>query len=297
MEWHALTLIRLYEATGEAVYLREAQKLYAQIWKAWDLPAARDVGGNGGFIWCYGKEDTAQGLSKNACSNAPGCLTAIRLHEVKQRTPTARYKADSHPDYVDFDYLKNAETVYDWMARELFDRETGQVYGSFSQKKGKMTAYSLTYDQGTFLGAAHLLYRYTGKKLYRDDALKAALYTITHPGITKGGMLRDEGAGGDNSFFKGIFIRYAVELVNDRRIKRKPRIQLYDFICHQAETLWTKGLGRDAAGKPEGFFTPDWSLNQEQAARKGPEYQKPRLGWQVSGATLLEAMNVMKDPR
>ena len=176
MEWHALTLIRLYEATGEAVYLREAQKLYAQIWKAWDLPAARDVGGSGGFIWCYGKEDTAQGLSKNACSNAPGCLAAIRLHEVKRRTPAARYRADSHPDYVDFDYLKNAETVYEWMARELFDRTTGQVYGSFSQKKGKMTAYSLTYDQGTFLGAAHLLYRYTGKKLYRDDALKAALY-------------------------------------------------------------------------------------------------------------------------
>ena len=132
---------------------------------------------------------------------------------MKRRTPAARYRADSHPDYVDFDYLKNAETVYEWMARELFDRTTGQVYGSFSQKKGKMTAYSLTYDQGTFLGAAHLLYRYTGKKLYRDDALKAALYTITHPGITKGGMLRDEGAGGDNSFFKGIFIRYAVELV------------------------------------------------------------------------------------
>ena len=99
-----------------------------------------------------------------------------------------------------------------------------------------MTAYSLTYDQGTFLGAAHLLYRYTGKKLYRNDALKAALYTITHPGITKGGILRDEGAGGDNSFFKGIFIRYAVELVNDRRIKRKARIRLYDFIRHQAET-------------------------------------------------------------
>ena len=73
--------------------------------------------------------------------------------------------------------------------------------------------------------------------------------------------------------------------------------QLYDFIRHQAETLWTKGLGRDAAGNPAGFFTPDWSLDQEQAARKGAEYQKPRLGWQVSGATLLEAMNVMKDPR
>lgn len=296
MEWHALTLLRLYEATGEGIYLREAQKLYAQIWKAWDLPQARDVGGSGGFIWCYGKEETDQGLSKNACSNAPGCLAAIRLHEVKKRTPAKRYRTDSHPDYVDFDYLENAQTVYEWMARELFNPETGQVYGSFSQKKGKKTAYSLTYDQGTFLGAAHLLYRYTGKKRYRDDAVKAALYTITHPGITKGGILRDEGAGGDNSIFKGIFIRYAAELVNDRRIKRDTRIRLYDFIEHQARTLWTKGLGRDAAGNPTGFFTPDWSLTQAEAARKGPEYQKPRLGWQLSGATLLEAKCAMKNP-
>ena len=120
---------------------------------------------------------------------------------------------------------------------------------------------------------------------------------LPHPGITKGGILRDEGAGGDNSFFKGIFIRYAVELVNDRRIKRKARIQLYGFIRHQAETLWTEGLGRDEAGNPKGLFSPDWKLTQEQAARKGGDYQKPKLGWQVSGATLLEAMNVMKDPR
>lgn len=293
MEWHALTLLRLYEATQEAVYLREAQKLYAQIWKAWDLPEARDIGGRGGFIWCYEKEN----LSKNACSNAPGCLTAIRLHEVKQRTDPAKYRADSHPDYVDFDYLNNAITVYEWMARELFNPKTGQVYGSFSRKGGKMTAFSLTYDQGTFLGAAHLLYRYTGNKRYRDDALKAALYTITHPGITKQGILRDEGAGGDNAIFKGIFIRYAVELVNDPHIRRKPRIQLYEFIRHQAETLWTKGLSRDAEGSPCGFFTPDWQLNQEQAAKKGGDYLKIKLGWQVSGATLMEAMNTMKNPR
>lgn len=291
MEWHALTLLRLYEATREAVYLREAQKLYAQIWEAWDLPEARDIGGNGGFIWCYEKA-----ASKNACSNAPGCLAAIRLHEVKVRAGAARYRADSHPDYVDFDYLANAVTVYEWMARELFNPETGQVYGSFS-RKGKMTAYSLTYDQGTFLGSAHLLYRYTGNKRYRNDALKAALYTITHPGITKRGILRDEGAGGDNAFFKGIFIRYAVELVNDTRIRRKTRIQLYDFIRHQATTLWTKGLARNAEGAPCGFFTPDWGANQEQVAERGGDYLKIKLGWQVSGATLMEAMNNMKNPR
>ncbi|MBB4037257.1 putative alpha-1,6-mannanase (GH76 family) [Dysgonomonas hofstadii] len=297
MEWHALTLIRLYEATEEAVYLKEAQKLYAQIWEAWDLPSVRELGGNGGFLWCFGKEDTPSGLSKNACSNGPGCLTAIRLHEVKQNTPKERYRTDSHPDYVDFDYLENAKTVYKWMAKELFNSETGQVYGSISQKKGLHKAYSLTYDQGTFVGSAHLLHKYTNENHYLDDAVKAALYTITHPGITKNGMLRDEGAGGDNSLFKGIFIRYAVGLVNDPAIKLETRTQFYNFIRHQAETLWTKGLTRDANNKPTGFFTPDWSLNQQEVAKKGADYQTPRLGWQVSGATLLEAMNVMKKPK
>lgn len=112
-------------------------------------------------------------------------------------------------------------------------------------------------------------------------------------------MLRDEGAGGDNSLFKGIFIRYAVGLVNDPAIKLETRTQFYNFIRHQAETLWTKGLTRDANNKPTGFFTPDWSLNQQEVAKKGgADYQTPRLGgWQVSGATLLEAMNVMKKPK
>lgn len=297
MQWHVLTLVRLYEATGENLYLREAQKLYAQVWESWDLPSVRDLGGNGGFIWCYGKEDTPDGLSKNACSNGPGCLAAIRLHEVKQNTPYERYRTDSHPNYVDFDYLENAKTVYEWMAKELFNSETGQVYERISEKKGLLNAYSLTYNQGTFLGSAHLLHKYTNENRYLNDAVKAAIYTITHPGITKKGILRDEGAGGDNALFKGIFIRYAVQLVNDPAVELKTRTQLYDFIKHQAKTLWTKGLGRDAKNKPTGFFTPDWSLNQQEAAKRGAEYQTPKLGWQISGATLLEAMNIMKEPK
>ena len=295
MEWHALTLIRLYEATQEAVYLKEAQKLYAQIWKTWDLEVIRNVGGAGGFLWSYDKESTDEGLSKNACSNGPGCLVAIRLHEVSETM--ANYAADSHEDYGDFDYLANAELAYNWMSAVLFNKETGLVYSKISQKKGLQITSGLTYDQGTFMGASHLLYKYTGRKSYLDNAAKAALYTVTNSGIVQGGLLRDEGVNGNNSLFKGIFIRYAVRLVNDTCLDKATRIKLHDFIKRNAITLWTDGMQRDGQGNPTGLFTPDWSMNQEEVISKGPDYAHPQLGWQVSGATLMEAMNVLKDPR
>lgn len=295
MEWHALTLMRLYEATGEAVYLKEAQKLYAQIWKTWDLEVIRNVGGAGGFLWSYGKESTDEGLSKNACSNGPGCLAAIRLHELS--VTQANYATDSHPDYRDFDYLANAERVYNWVSSVLFNKETGLVYSKISQKKGLQVTSGLTYDQGTFLGASHLLYKYTGRRTYLDNAAKVALYTITGTGIVQGGLLRDEGVDGNNSLFKGIFIRYAVRLANESELDKASRIRLHDFIKRNAITLWTDGMLKDAQGNAVGLFTPDWSMNQETVLGKGPDYARPQLGWQVSGATLMEAMNLLEDPR
>lgn len=49
----------------------------------------------------------------------------------------------------------------------------------------------------------------------------AALYTITIRASPKAAF-SDGKVGGDNSFFKGIFIRYAVELVNDRHQAQGP---------------------------------------------------------------------------
>lgn len=288
MEWHALTLIRLYEATSEPIYLKEAQKLFDQIWTiGWD-PSFTDVGGNGGFLWSYSADP-----SKNACSNNPGCLVAIRLHEMTQK---ASYEADSHPNYREEDYLTKAKMSYSWIQSMLFNPQTGMTYGGVGAN-GVDRAFTLSYDQGTFIGAAHHLYNATGDYSYLRDARKAVEYAIGDH-ITSNGILRDEGAGGDNSTFKGIFMRYAAEYVNNPKIDKASRTALYDFMKLNAITLWKNGTQRDEQGNPVGLFTPDWSMTQEEVYYgKGGDYTRPLLGWQTSGATLMEAMNVIKDPR
>ncbi len=290
MEWHALTLIRLYEATQEAIYLSEAQKLFDQIWtKGWN-PSFTEVGGNGGFIWSY----SSGSWTKNACSNNPGCLTAIRLYEMSQK---GSYATDSNPAYLNEDYLAKAKLSYNWIRAMLFNKQTGMVYGGVEADGSINKSFTLSYDQGTFIGAAHHLYIATDDRSYHHDAVKAVAYAMG-AGITSNGILRDEGAGGDNSTFKGIFVRYATEYVNDKRIDKTSRTALYDFLKTNAITLWNKGLARDESGAPTGLFTPDWSQTQEQVLYgKGGDYATPLLGWQTSGATLMEAMNVLKDPR
>lgn len=55
----------------------------------------------------------------------------------------------------------------------------------------------MSYNQGTFLGAAHELYKVTGEANYLKDARKAAYFCISDAGMIDSGnnVLRDEGSG------------------------------------------------------------------------------------------------------
>ena len=215
------------------------------------------------------------------------------MWELSQRSD---YAANTLPQYADEDYLAKAELSYNWIRAMLFNPQTGMTYGGVNAN-GVDRAFTLSYDQGTFIGAAHRLYKATGNYMYARDAKKAVEYALGD-GITSEGILRDEGAAGDNSTFKGIFIRYATAYVNDVAMDKDTRIALYDFVKLNAVTLWNEGLAKDENGNPHGLFTPDWRLTEEDAYyNKGGQYTTPLLGWQTSGATLMEAMNVIKDPR
>lgn len=116
--------------------------------------------------------------------------------------------------------------------------------------------------------------------------------------MTATGLLRDEGPGGDQSLFKGILIRYLVPLINDSDVDIDIRSKMYDFIEYNATVLWSYGVDRDADLVPSGLFSPDWSMSAGDAYTiKGSEYATPQQGWQVSGATLMEAMNVVENPQ
>ncbi|MDX9727105.1 MAG: glycoside hydrolase family 76 protein, partial [Bacteroidales bacterium] len=78
------------------------------------------------------------------------------------------------------------------------DQETGQL---------KINRWSSTYNQGTYLGAAVMLYRYTKELSYLSDAQKIAQYI--RDDMYKSGVMNNEYNGNDLPGFKGIFARYA----------------------------------------------------------------------------------------
>jgi len=102
----------------------------------------------------------------------------------------------------------------------LFNAVTGKVNDNvdLDTKTGqlKISTWSSTYNQGTYLGAAVMLYKYTKEASYLSEAQKIALYIRDN--MYKSGVMNNEDNGNDLPGFKGIFARYArmytVELNN-----------------------------------------------------------------------------------
>ena len=108
----------------------------------------------------------------------PAALLAMRLYSVTQ-------------DEV---YKNWGIKIYAWLRENLFNKATGAVYDNLNGETGEIGSFSLSYNQGTFLGAAHELYKVTGEANYLKDARKAAYFCISDAGMIDSGnnVLRDE---------------------------------------------------------------------------------------------------------
>lgn len=274
MEWIVLTLIRMYEATGEQKYLTSAKDTYDQhiiTRVAEDIAVANgttDPNGKTGLRWFYDPNDPLRNVdqdqpySLNACSNGPGALCALRLYEFTQEER----------------YLDDAKQIFEWLSSMLYDSETGAVADKIQE--GVIIGGALSYNQGTFIGSAHMLYNFTGDKRYLIEAMRAAEYQMNN--MSTDGIMNSEAssANSDNSLFKGIFIRYATLLALDENIDASFRKELSDFMTHNAIVCWTQGI--DKSSYPQVFFNYDWSVPYTDYYK----YYQP----QVSGSTLIEAM-------
>ena len=118
-------------------------------------------------------------------------------------------------------YLTKAKQLYAWLRKTLYDPSTGAVWDSISPAKSGggtvVNKAALTYNQGTFTGAAGLLYQATHAKQYLNDGIKAITYT--RDVMAHGGVLPAEAGGNGNLFgFKGIFSRWAVGFAHQNHI-------------------------------------------------------------------------------
>jgi predicted alpha-1,6-mannanase (GH76 family) len=188
--WWSCACARAYKITGNDRYLKKAKSSFDYIYDNFT-----DDKYGGGVYWLNERD------SKHSCSNGPAIIAAVRLSTLLKEPA----------------YLEKAKKLYDWQKETLTDG-AGKVFDNIHDdektKTPRLAKFSLTYNQGTFLGAAILLYQETKDESYLKDAIKTANWTKINLCTTDRRILKDEGQG-DGGAFKGIFIRYMKLLVRD----------------------------------------------------------------------------------
>ncbi len=211
--WMVIASIRAYDITHRRAYLDMARRNFARTYsRAWSSDF------DGGLWWTTDRHE------KNACVNSPASIAAALLYS---RTGKASY-------------LRKAERLYAWVRSHLYEAPSGRVNDNLYRGADGSTVvdYSTySYNQGTFIGAADLLYRVTKQQSYRTDAVNAIQFARNS--LTNGGVLRDDGSG-DGGGFKGIFMRYAVTFTQRQQIG-----DFDDWFRQNAAAAWSK---RDSRG-------------------------------------------------
>lgn len=263
MEWHCLALIRIYETTKETRYLNKARQMYADwIWTQWS--PADEAPWYGGITW---KTDVAR--SKNACSNGPAAIIAARLAQFT--------KVDARNDRKSRnEYLEEAQKIYQWERKVLWNAETGAIYDNMNQE-GKIATFSLSYNQGTFIGAAVELFKLTGNREYIDDAILTARFTTGQLSRRNRGVLSNA-TEGDGGLFHGIFYRYFANLIVLPELDNRIRNEFTDYLKYSATVMTTRGINQKTKLYGGRWYEPQ------------PEGQPSALTPQLSACMLLEAL-------
>ncbi|WP_316795253.1 glycoside hydrolase family 76 protein [Pedobacter agri] len=210
MMWWVISLTRAYEITKNQAYLDKAKSGFTKVWSGSYDPV------KGGMFWDF------KHSGKNACINFPTVIAAMRLYNVTK----------------DEAYLTKAKEIYAWSRENLFDITKGRVA---DHKVGNNNPgfEDYTYNQGTLIGAAVMLYKNTNTQSYLDDAKLAANYTkntMSDPS----GILPAEGDWNEQGVLKSIFAQYLADLA-----KVYPAGDYAKWAIYNANTAWSnRDFGR-----------------------------------------------------
>lgn len=135
-----------YFNTKNPLYLQRAKNVFKFILSGWN----NDVGG--GVTWLEGHKD-----QKPACTNGMATLTALKIYQGSKN----KY------------YLEQGKRFYSWMYKTLRDSTTGIITNDV-KLNGKQNRIFWTYNTGSLLEAAVMLYQFTGDKQYLQQAQQLA---------------------------------------------------------------------------------------------------------------------------
>ncbi len=204
--WAVIACSRGYQITGNTTFKSLAKTNFDVVYsRGYDTVL-------GGGIWW----NTDKG-SKNACDNGPAIIAACYIYTM----------------YNDSTYLTKAQSIYSWERATLFNTTTGNVRDHINAD-GTISYTGLTYNEGTFIGAANYLYTITGTAQYLSDAQLGASYTQTNL-CDANGIMPQYSTTGDLSGFNGIFIRWLGRFAKDRGLWDN----YYDWMYANATAAWS----------------------------------------------------------
>jgi predicted alpha-1,6-mannanase (GH76 family) len=177
--WMVIACTRAHLLTGNPEF-RDVARTNFDV--CYTRAASTNLGG--GLWW---KVDNR---SKNACVNGPGAIAAFLLGRA---TGVGTY-------------FTMATNLFLWERATLFDSATGRVSDNI-RISGRVGRFALTYNQGTFVGAANLLG-------YTNEARLAATFTMNQ--LCNDGYLPAAGENGDGGGFNGICARWIARYVKER---------------------------------------------------------------------------------
>jgi predicted alpha-1,6-mannanase (GH76 family) len=223
-QWWALAWLAAYDLTADDQYLAAARAIFASVLAGWDATC-------GGGLWW--NEDRRY---KNAITNELFLTLAALLH---QRTPGDQF------------YLDWALREWEWLRGSGMISPAGLVNDGLTAACANNQGITWTYNQGVILGGLTALHEITGDQGYLRQAehiADAALRALTGPRGILAEPCEPSGCDGDQTQFKGIFVRYLHELC-----VRAGNPAYRAFLLANADSAW------DNARNPAGQFGVRWA--------------------------------------
>jgi len=231
MMWWVTALARANQLTGNATYLQKSIEGFNYVWAGSYDPD------KGGMFWDFNHS------GKNACINYPTVIAAVRLYQITG----------------DDSYLSKAKSIYSWAKANLFNAANGRIA---DHKIGdNPPGYEdYTYNQGTAIGAAVMLYKVTKNTSYLDDAKLAADYTKNN--MCLNGLLPAEGDFNEQGVLKAIFAQYIMMLVKDGG-----QSQYLPWLQQNINTGWqNRDRSRDLTYRNYGVACPTGDIQSYEAS-------------------------------
>ncbi len=226
-------LLDAYETTGKEEYKTMFEEIYANFisnkstnWMgnefnddiAWAVLAsirAYFMFGNGDINYLSIARTNFDNMYRRALYKVDGLYYLLRWKEGQDGTTScvngpaeiaACYLGIATGDEL---YFSKAKMLYSSQRIHMFETNTGHVYDTFGG------SWASTYNQGTYLGAALMLYNHYGDEMYKNDAEKIIKYTVDNLCNSSGIVSVEGGETADLPGFKGILMRYARRFIVD----------------------------------------------------------------------------------